>query len=235
MNENEFNEWVRYHGDCVGGFTEWLAKCRDAVQQRRVLKLWLEALSDVSLADAKVASMAIMRGDLDAAAFGNHPKAIRRWAKDARGSRIKKRERKFVDGREVFRCALCLDDGWVTCYHPAAIKEALQNRVGCVETVQHKSRENTKRYDPRPVMKSLRTCGYACTCDEGTDKLEHGATVYDARRCIRVTALTHEQQIAELFAEADRIVSEGVKNHPNYTSAFEQFNSGEFVNQELGF
>lgn len=62
MTDQEFNEWIRYRGDCVGGFTEWLAKGRDYTERATVLRRWQEALSDVSLQDAKAASSAIMRG-----------------------------------------------------------------------------------------------------------------------------------------------------------------------------
>lgn len=227
MTDHEFNEWIRYHGDCVGGFTEWLTRGKDHREQARVLRLWSEALSDVSLADAKNASMAIMRGDLDVQAFGNHPKAIRRWAKDARGSRLKN-ERRFVDGREVFRCAKCLDGGYVVCYSPDTIKRVIRRRIECVETAEPRKKGDT----PRRHMPEMRTCAYACTCDEGREKAGKGATVFDAERCILATAHTHELQIDELFREVDK--RRTVERH-NYTPAFAEFNSGGEVNKELGF
>lgn len=233
MTPSEFDQWKTYHANCVGGFAEWLAKGRTEAQQREVLRLWYEALADVSLDDAKHASMAIMRGDLDVTAFGHHPKAIRGFAKTARSGRIK-RERKFVDGQEVFRCPLCQDGGLVACYHPIAIKEVIRNRLECVETVP--ARKTDSRGTTRRHMPKLLTCAYACTCDEGGDRRDRGHTAYDAQRCIRVTAHTHELQIEELFREVDRRVAAGVKNRENYTPSFEAFNAGEnYVNQELGF
>lgn len=229
MTPSEFNEWKTYHANCVGGFSDWLAKGRSDHEQREVLRLWHEALADVSLDDAKHASMAIMRGDIEVIAFGNHPKAIRQYAKNARGGRLK-RERRFVDGREVFRCPDCLDGGWVACYHPSAIKEVIRNRLECVKTTEAERGRESRRYMP-----AMKTCTYACHCDEGGDARDRGATVYDRERCIRVTAHTHELQIDELFRETDSRVEAGVKNRPNYTSDFDQFNQAGYVNQEIQF
>lgn len=230
MTPREFDEWIRYHGDCVGGFSDWLTRNRDQADTAKVLKLWAEALDDVSLADAKHASMAIMRGDLDVQAFGNHPKAIRRWAKDARGSRLK-RERKFINGEETFACGMCLDGGLVICYDPSAIKRVIRSRLECVWTAEGRTNRDTKRR----YMPDMRTCAYACTCDAGVEKQERGHTVYDEQRCILVTAHTHEGQIDELFREVDKRRTEG---RHNYTPAFASFNAGApvgVVNKELGF
>lgn len=227
MTPTEFDDWIRYHGDCVGGFSDWLTRNRDQRETAKVLRLWSEALSDVSLEDARHASMAIMRGDLDVMAFGNHPKAIRKWAKDARGSRAK-REKKFIDGAEVFRCGMCLDGGLVICYDPSAIKRVIRSRIECVWTAEpRQNRDTARRYMP-----DMRTCAYACTCDEGQEKQERGHTVYDEQRCILVTVHTHEMQIDELFREVD--LRRTVKRH-NYTPGFAEFNAGGVVNKEIDF
>lgn len=228
MTPSEFNEWKNYHSQCVGGFAEWLSKGRTLDEQRSVLTRWGEALSDVSLEDAKHASMAIMRGDIEAPAFGNHPKAIRQHAKAARSSRLK-RDQKFINGQATYRCRLCLDGGLVICYHPEAIKRVIRSRIECVWNAEPRAnRDTARRYMP-----DMRTCAYACTCDEGQYKQSRGHTVYDAERCILATAHTHELQIAELFAEVDK--RRTVQRH-NYTPSFANFNSqGSAVNKEIEF
>lgn len=222
MTDHEFNEWIRYHGDCVGGFIDWLSKGRDYNEKAAVLRRWHEALADVSFEDAKSASLAIMRGDIDVVAFGSHPKEIRKHAKAARIGRSHK-PRRFIDGHPVYDCPICLDEGFVLCYHPVAINEVLKNRDGCRVIRDH---ESGKPELARVVMPKFATCTYACKCAEGQEKAARGFTVFDERYCIVVMAVGHTEQQTELLVRSEELARKSITKRHNYTPAFARFNEG---------
>jgi len=207
MTPNEFNEWLRHHGRCVGGLDDWLAKGRSDDERREVLKLWATALDDVSLDDAKRASMAMMKGDLEEPAFGKHPATIRRFCRDkaSERSKINRQRRQFRDGHEVFDCHFCQDTGYVTCYHPSAISEFLHKRDRAFAQSQTRTQK-----EPRRIMPALNTCAYPCKCSEGFLKRRDGQVVFDPERCVRVTAVGTGAMIDELVRECDRRVSGSV-------------------------
>lgn len=220
MNATEFNEWRKHHGLCVAGFDEWLAKGRTADDQREVLRLWADALSGVSLTDAKEASKALMRGDIERVAFGEHPAAIRRHAR----SLVSKRysggtgSRRTLDGHEIIDCRDCHDTGFATCYSPACIHDYVTNRDAAFRVVPIRG-GGTRR-----IMPSLNYCAVPCRCGLGLTKQTASGARYDPDRWILKTNISIEEQIAELVAGIEERLQASLESRPNYSHDLAEWN-----------
>lgn len=154
MTADEFTIWLKHHRAAYPGISAWLgridkaARGDDDIRATDVLKRWRNVLNDVSLADARAASDAMARGDLEEPrSFDSHAKAIRRAAIGAVSERtIAPEKPRYVNGEQVFNCGLCLDGGLLIVFHPKTMKAA---RDGLLE--------ESPKY----------TCGVACTCERG--------------------------------------------------------------------
>ena len=112
-----------------------------------VLKRWRSILGDVSLADAKSATDAMARGDLEEPrSFDSHAKAIRRQAIGSVSERTMAEQPQYVNGERVCRCGLCMDGGLRIVFHPKTMKAAREGLL-----------EESQKY----------TCGVACACERG--------------------------------------------------------------------
>lgn len=133
MTDAEFKQWLKKHRSCFTGLNAWFSRLPKPGTEREgepnvsdVLKRWYSALRDIELANAEEATEAMFAGRLDEPkGYDRHPASIRAYAlrlRDDRGYGSGDVERRYVDGHEIFRCAVCEDEGWVPIWHPATVK-----------------------------------------------------------------------------------------------------------------
>lgn len=133
MNEPEFKTWFGYHRTHFLALDSWLGSLPtvapesdpDAPTQGRVLRNWLGVLSKVSLQDAKAASDAMYREEIEHPKdWAKVPMVIRRYCERLAARR--RQANQYSSGEQTFGCPQCLDSGSVSIWHRQAIKRALE-------------------------------------------------------------------------------------------------------------
>ena len=146
---------------------------------------------------------AILSGDMEKPrAWSDHPSAVRKWARDRATISIETtRSRRIIDGVDTYRCADCLDSGYVLVMSPAS--RSLQAAVSCV---------------------------VLCRCDYGdqeASKRDRGRRRpllrYDPARMFRL-----EDNLPPDEAEFRAWQQDRHKDAGNYEPAFDEWNEGVF-------
>lgn len=128
MTYDEFQTWLAFHKSCFTGIDAWLTKVvvgENAPTMKAILGRWYEVLKDVSLRDAKNATMKIYSGEaLEPKGYDRHPAAIRLIAGKHRPRRDYNTLPKVVNGEYAYRCVACEDTGWRFVVHQESLIEA---------------------------------------------------------------------------------------------------------------
>ena len=137
MTWDEFDgTWFPAHKAAFTGIQEFFRRQTtgtEAPSYDAVLKGWFQTLRDVDLATAMEATRAMARGDIDEpVGYDRHPRAIRKAAGISYGSRKRPWDepRYDADGTRTYACLLCMDDGFVICWHPTAMQAAIDGTLG---------------------------------------------------------------------------------------------------------
>jgi hypothetical protein len=194
MTDREFTEWYAHHRASFPGIDRWLTKLDkdaqhdDDMRSADVLRRWRACLRDVDQADAKAATDAMMRGDLDEPrSWDSHPKAIRRAAIGRRADRkiaahgggpTKYRTDENGETVAVYHCPECLDDGLILVWHPTSMEAMREGTFG----------------RPRTVYQ----CGVRCPCDIGRSRWKGVPVEFDASRMVRCQYHPTPEDIAAL-------------------------------------
>lgn len=176
---------------------------RDTTQSD-VLAAWQGILADVALADAKAAIDELVRADppREFKNLSDFPTAIRAEARRLNGERSRKQNGygpRIVNGEVTYRCAICLDVGVVTVWHPAAYDAARQRPAEFVEKGQ-----------------GAYTCAAACKCSIGLARNTLNTKQYDRDTMVRVVGHLREElkqerrELVKLLAIRDE--GRGAKN-----------------------
>lgn len=180
MTKEEFRGWYRHHAHCFPGVDSWLGKHPkherpgdDAPSQEGILSAWAKCLSDVTLADATLATDLLFRGEEEEPkSFDSHPRAVRRIAKRFSAKRTEdQRYRHYHDGEETYRCLDCQDSGIVTVVHSRSIAAA---RDGQLRHVKLNPDGRTGLY----------SAGVACGCERGIRRLKFLEVQYEPQRFV---------------------------------------------------
>jgi hypothetical protein len=113
MNNDQFNEWLMYHGRLFSNFDEWVAKQHDDL-----IRLWRRSLSNADFEICKQISEDMATGRVEQpAGYGKHINIVVReeWGRRRSSSAGQQR---YVEGQRVYDCSDCRDFGVVLIYHP---------------------------------------------------------------------------------------------------------------------
>lgn len=178
MTDREFESWYAFHVKAFPNLGEWVEK------NAGVLRHWCEALRDIDLGDAKAATGALVRGDLDEPKGpAGIPRVIRQYARSKASERRVgdsfRRPIRDQDGNWTYsyRCLACEDTGWRIVVSDTTIDEWRSGNL-------HDARSHpTGKY--RKTMMVV-----ACDCDAGAPRLTAARNVrFDAARHIEWTCL----------------------------------------------
>ena len=144
MLRSEFELWLDHHMATYPSLKTWLAGNTGTAAR------WARALEDVSLTEAKLATDAMMSGDLEKPrGWSDHPPVIRKWARQRETVLKRAKSMTFIDGNLVYDCPLCSDTGLVSILHPKMTRDI------------HEGKRTRERPGDR-----LR-CAVACSCGAG--------------------------------------------------------------------
>lgn len=185
MTQTEFQEWLKYHRSRYTGLSKFISGLpkvsTSEVEPTRddVMAAWYYALKDVELEDATAATDAMHRGDYaEPKGWDRHPSAIRAIATNGKETRSYKPAR-FIDGEQTFSCPHCMDQGWITVWHPKSMNAAIVGTLGQPGTVT--------------------TCAVACTCKAGDGHARARATRYNSSCMLALQEHKHKD------SELDRL------------------------------
>lgn len=217
MTRDEFQKWFRHHCSRFTGIRAWLDKTTRGVgapDEAEILRAWYGTLCKVELTAAKAASDSMHSGEVDEPkGFDRHPAAIRKAAGTLGGASDGPldRVRYDNDGNRTYGCLVCLDDGWVICWHPVSMKAAKAERLGELFT--------------------LYTTAVCCDCSAGQERNRGGNSVtYNPQTWLLLHRTEDGKQVIECVsekAEQDRLV-EWMSNYKspqpeNHEAAFDAF------------
>lgn len=217
MNQKEFSEWMKYHQAAFTGVGTWLARLDEspdeyAPSRKDVLAAWFKALGYTSLIDAKSATDDMHAGTEEAPPyFDRHPMCVAAIARKRRSSRSTG-TRHQIDGRETYHCKICLDNGWVTCWHPVSLQAV------------------TKADESGP----WRTCAIRCSCQSGEHRKAASGVVYDPAKWLKIDPIpTEDGAIPPYTSEPEqqslavRWLGTRSQHMANYEPAFSQPREGD--------
>lgn len=205
---------MRYHQAAFTGIGPWMARLDEspdeyAPSRKDVLAAWLKALGFVTLADAKLATDDMHSGREDAPAyFDHHPRCVAAIAakrRRSRGSGTPKR----INGQDTYRCLVCRDSGFVTCWHPVSLTALRADGDG-------------------PWL----TCAVRCTCAMGDDRKAASDFHYDAAKWLRIDPIQIEGEEMPLLMDPSEPAQQDlarqwfagrVTKMPNYEQSFSEF------------
>lgn len=170
MTKEQFREWIAHHQAAFPGIASWLAKIDKAadsptdLRSAAILGSWFRVLADVELIDAKAATDAMAKGDIDEPrSYDGHAKAVRKAGKTRTFDRGRQQQRsgpQYIGGEQVFRCGDCLDSGMILVWHQRSMQAVRDGTFGGRLT----------RY----------SCGVKCTCPAG-EKWRHIEHAFDPK------------------------------------------------------
>ena len=143
MNQDEYQEWRRYHAKAYPGLIAWL----DRNDGQDVL--WQRLLANTPYEAAKAATDQMFSMDEQPRGYSEHPRIIRRLAYEV-APRRDTRMPTYIDGQATFACGRCQDSGFVSVLTPETLKRVWRDDAN----------------------KALRYCTIACDCDEGNRVIE---------------------------------------------------------------
>lgn len=196
MTNPEFAEWIDHHFSRFTGCTGWLSKFPTNSRhlgdptQKSIIDGWREVLRPTALVHAKAASSRLASGEesFPDKGYDCHPSSVRRIALRLGGAEKNDQKRGFkfkvFDDEEVYDCkAGCKDTGFLTLWHPSALKFFKTHFVDAPP-----AHWPAWWRDPRAQQESRRghlyeACVVLCTCELGMTK-KSSAQRYDERRHI---------------------------------------------------
>lgn len=232
MNDEEFDEWIRFHCGCFPDYGNSLAKSLGDIG---VLETWRDALAGVSLADAREATRRmIAEADLQPEGWSKHPAAIKDIALTIWNERAAKSpKRKYVDGREVFDCHHCRDSGTVTILSPrfveAVRRELITREPFDVPATSKMAGGNNWRWgwffskrakEPNQIVRA--SCfALACCCHRGRPEHFNGAKFSPSEHYAGDVPITPDelQRFEQFLQSLDELAP------ANYQSGFDEWNS----------
>jgi hypothetical protein len=177
MKDSQFNDWKNFHCSLFEQARMELA------DKPRALEEWREALVKVSYEDAMKASRMMLADlKLQPRFASQHPGKINELTLAMWKERQMNKKPTYVDGEQVYDCALCLDSGFVSVLDPRWVHGV---QLGKIEIV---------REEGVNVVWSKSLCqrvSFACTCELGQVKKHIGR--FDPQRHYRGLPPTHEQ------------------------------------------
>lgn len=126
MDLEDFDFWFCHHKQVLPAVEHWFASMGQE-GQIEVIRTWHAAMSDLTLDEAKAATDAIVRGDVECRFASDTPKICRLNALSARQTRRKQENDIGVDQRF---CAFCGGSGLVTVWHPLVVDSVRRKTSG---------------------------------------------------------------------------------------------------------
>ncbi len=213
MTSEEFSDWMAYHQAAFPGVAKWMRDNtpKDATTEERPVYHWRWALSDVDVLDAKLATDAMLSGDLDEPrGYSSHPRVIRKWCRVERYTakhHTESTQRTTIDGETVYDCPQCLDIGTVPVVHP-------------------KVHQQVYREVPYGELRWA-TAVVACSCDAGDKwrqpcsipggRVRHALPTFDDYRMYGVDGMLTDESKAAFW---NWLNNKPVESHPNYNPEF---------------
>lgn len=180
MTKEQFAQWFAYHSAAFTGIAAWLEKVTkgpESPPRIQVLRAWLRTLEDCDLAEAKAATDAMARGEIEEPkGFDRHPAAIRAACGKSRRQRAKSYEIERYEngdpdrGARLYCCPLCQDTGAVLCWHQQNIRDVLDGTFAA-------KRERGKAF-------RLYEQAVPCDCEAGRDRFPKAPARFDPDRAL---------------------------------------------------
>lgn len=127
MNYDQFQQWLAHHSAKYSGLTKWIGLLP---AREKTLQAWYYAMRDVDLDHAKQASDRIFAGvEPEPHGWDRHPSTIRAIALRLADEARDEWRPAVVDGEQVYRCAVCLDQGYVSVWSPPAMDAARRGEL----------------------------------------------------------------------------------------------------------
>lgn len=154
MTTNEFAEWLAYFDACFPSYRD--KRCRGDMTVQ-IEAAWMHLMSDVGLRQAKLATQAAMREEIQGITamtpWDKYPQAIRAkarelmWHSTQNATGASKRNR-LADGEWTYACQKCQDTGWI-------------------EIVSQKSIDDSKNFEVWMETGFVWPSLAACSCEGG--------------------------------------------------------------------
>ena len=143
MTNNEFREWLRYHGSLHPEFQSWLSRHESPkdgeVGIDDMTPHWSRLLVHATLEDAKMCSEDMYRDDsLLPKTYSRHASRVADLARRKAAGRSQTRPN-YADGQQTFKCPRCRDEGRVFVWQGVSVRAAKEGMLGKVGSVQSAS------------------------------------------------------------------------------------------------